>query len=129
MGLIVTLNRDGEPAKKYRFDEDGHYIIGRAEDAAIRIEDPVVSGEHCAIILEDGKARLRDLMSTNGTLVDGASLGGEILNRAAERRREMEATLQLTPTEAMRDATRNEAPLFNGSVIQIADNRMRVSIS
>lgn len=129
MTLTVTLTREGSAPEKFTLDDPGHYIIGRAEDAAIPLRDPVVSAEHCVIILDNGKAIVRDLMSTNGTLVDGAALGGEILNRAAERNRELQATLQLTPTDAMREATRNEVPLFNGSVIQIADNRLRVKIS
>lgn len=35
------------------------------------IEDPLVSGQHCRLSFEDGAFVLRDLGSTNGTMVDG----------------------------------------------------------
>lgn len=44
--------------------------IGRGTDADVRVEDPGVSRSHCEIVL-GSPAIVRDLGSTNGTLVDG----------------------------------------------------------
>lgn len=44
--------------------------LGRGPDSDIRVEDPGVSRAHCEILLGT-PAVLRDLGSTNGTLVDG----------------------------------------------------------
>ena len=48
--------------------------LGRGTDVDIRIDDPGVSRAHCEIILGE-TVILRDLRSTNGTLVDGHRIG------------------------------------------------------
>jgi DNA-binding NtrC family response regulator len=54
------------------FESNGeHTLIGTGESASLRLHDPTVSGFHCDITLEQGRAVLRDLGSRNGTLVDG----------------------------------------------------------
>ncbi len=45
----------------------GKYIVGRQDDATIRIPLPVVSRHHCEIKVEDSRVRVRDLGSSNGT--------------------------------------------------------------
>ena len=47
--------------------------IGRGEQAEIQIEDPGISRLHCAIIL-GSETMIRDLGSTNGTVVDGRTV-------------------------------------------------------
>ncbi|MDZ4696393.1 MAG: GGDEF domain-containing protein [Deltaproteobacteria bacterium] len=46
-------------------------IVGRGQKADIRILDDGISREHCEIVMEHGHPVLRDLQSTNGTLVKG----------------------------------------------------------
>ena len=55
------------------------YIIGRGDDADIRINDSDVSRSHCEISLTESGASLRDLNSTNGTAVNGRLLGDAIV--------------------------------------------------
>ena len=45
--------------------------LGRGTDVDIRVDDPGVSRRHCEIVL-GSPAILRDLGSTNGTLVKGS---------------------------------------------------------
>ncbi len=45
--------------------------LGRGTDADIRVEDPGVSRNHCEIVLGT-PAIVRDLGSTNGTMIDGS---------------------------------------------------------
>jgi pSer/pThr/pTyr-binding forkhead associated (FHA) protein len=52
--------------------EDAAVTIGRASDNEMVINDPAVSGKHCAVEPDpEGGYRLRDLESTNGTHVNG----------------------------------------------------------
>lgn len=46
-------------------------VIGRGTDADVVLDDPGVSRRHAEIHLVDGRARIIDLGSTNGTFVDG----------------------------------------------------------
>ncbi len=49
-------------------------VIGRDSGAKIPVTDPLVSREHAEILFHDGVYLLRDLGSTNGTLINGASI-------------------------------------------------------
>lgn len=46
-------------------------IIGRDKTADIVLKDPLVSRQHAAIAFDDGEFTLKDLGSTNGTIVQG----------------------------------------------------------
>jgi pSer/pThr/pTyr-binding forkhead associated (FHA) protein len=46
-------------------------LIGRKEDADVRLDHKSVSKMHCVIVKTDGLLLLRDLGSTNGTRVNG----------------------------------------------------------
>lgn len=46
-------------------------VVGRAEDAALRLPADYVSRRHCELLERDGVVVLRDLGSTNGTTLDG----------------------------------------------------------
>ena len=49
-------------------------VVGTAEGADLRLSDPTVSRYHCELVLEHGRAVVRDLGSKNGTLVDGTAV-------------------------------------------------------
>jgi pSer/pThr/pTyr-binding forkhead associated (FHA) protein len=46
-------------------------LIGRADDADVRIDHKSISKLHCALLAGDGLVVVRDLGSTNGTRVNG----------------------------------------------------------
>jgi hypothetical protein len=64
--------REGE-----RFDLIGGLSIGRSQEADLRIEDRYASGLHARIFSRDGRAYVEDMSSTNGTLLNDATLRGE----------------------------------------------------
>jgi pSer/pThr/pTyr-binding forkhead associated (FHA) protein len=64
-------------------DEDATLVIGRKKGDLL-LEDPLVSGRHCQITHRDGKFTLKDLGSTNGTLVDGRLVHELALRPGAE---------------------------------------------
>jgi len=49
-------------------------VIGRDKHAHIRLKDPLISREHAAIAFREGTFVLRDLESTNGTVMNGVSI-------------------------------------------------------
>jgi len=49
-------------------------VVGTADGADLVLGDPTVSRFHCELVLEGGRAIVRDLGSKNGTLVDGVSV-------------------------------------------------------
>lgn len=49
----------------------GQVLIGRAKEADFRIDDPEVSRRHAMVLWSGGELVIRDLDSTNGTMVNG----------------------------------------------------------
>jgi pSer/pThr/pTyr-binding forkhead associated (FHA) protein len=59
---------DGGPAIEVFKDLS---IVGRKEDADVRVDHKSVSKQHCVLVKSDGLLLVRDLGSTNGTRVNG----------------------------------------------------------
>lgn len=55
--------------------EDGA-VLGRGEQAEIRLEDPFASSKHARIVRQGGVMVLEDMGSTNGTYLNEEVLGG-----------------------------------------------------
>lgn len=53
------------------------FFIGRSEDCHLRPNSDLVSRHHCAIIVEEGYAAVRDFGSKNGSFVNGERVQGE----------------------------------------------------
>lgn len=49
-------------------------VIGREPECALIIDDPRVSGRHALVYFAGGEFRVKDLGSTNGTLLNGSAL-------------------------------------------------------
>jgi hypothetical protein len=58
-------------------------VVGRGHDVDVVVDDPGVSRRHCEVRLEGGAARVTDLGSTNGTLVDGQKVGTAVLREGS----------------------------------------------
>jgi pSer/pThr/pTyr-binding forkhead associated (FHA) protein len=54
--------------------ERSYAVIGRSRDAAIPLKDPLASREHAVIVFHESAFVLKDLDSTNGTHMRGASI-------------------------------------------------------
>jgi anti-anti-sigma factor len=91
-------------AKGRRIAVNGaRFVIGRDRSCNLRLGSPLVSKLHAAILRRDGRVFLRDLGSTNGTLVSGRPVRNrEIEVRAGDR-------IQIGPIVATL-ATGPEAP-------------------
>ncbi len=53
------------------------FIIGRDKQCHLRPISPLISKRHCAILVKENKAFIRDFDSTNGTLVNDQPIKGE----------------------------------------------------
>ena len=60
------------------------FIIGRGETAHLRPASDLVSREHCAIEVQDGKVTVTDLKSRNGTFVNGNAITETHIARAGD---------------------------------------------
>ncbi len=54
--------------------EKGVTILGRGQDAQIRLDDDLVSRKHCCLFFDGRTVIVEDLGSTNGTFVDGSPI-------------------------------------------------------
>ncbi len=63
----------------------GKFLVGREEDCHLRPNSDLVSRHHCVFTVDEFQIRLRDLGSTNGTLVNGERLKGAVTLQAGDR--------------------------------------------
>ena len=73
--LIAERGGGLEPDR--RFDLIGGLSIGRSKEADVRIEDRYASGIHARVFPRGDRFLVEDMNSTNGTLLNGATLHGE----------------------------------------------------
>lgn len=72
MGSVITLPM-------------GKFLVGREEDCHLRPNSDLVSRHHCVFTTDETSVRLRDLGSTNGTLVNGERIRGAVLLTDGDR--------------------------------------------
>ena len=73
----LIAERGGGLGAGERFDLIGGLSIGRSKDADVRIDDRYASGIHARVFSREGRFFVEDMNSTNGTLLNGATLQGE----------------------------------------------------
>lgn len=67
----------GKPQGKTLVFPRGEFVIGRGSECHVRPDSDWVSRQHCMLKVEDGSVSIRDLGSTNGTLVNGSRILAE----------------------------------------------------
>ena len=73
----LVAERGGGLRRDERFDLIGGLSIGRSKEADVQIEDRYASGIHARVFARGGRYFVEDMGSTNGTLLNGATLRGE----------------------------------------------------
>jgi hypothetical protein len=73
----LIAERGGGLERDQRLDLIGGLSIGRSKDADVRIEDRYASSIHARVFSREGRFFVEDMSSTNGTLLNGATLQGE----------------------------------------------------
>lgn len=74
--LVNHLEPPAEGSAEQRFEKD-RIKIGRCRDNDVAIEGEKLSRYHAEIFVSEGKLRVKDLGSRNGTWVNGARVNGE----------------------------------------------------
>ena len=72
--LVVERAPGHTPGMEY--DVGPGAVLGRGDQAEIRLEDPFASSQHARLVWEGGVVVLEDLGSTNGTYLNEELLGG-----------------------------------------------------
>ncbi len=62
----------------------GKFLVGREEDCHLRPNSDMVSRHHCVFTIDEYAVRVRDLGSTNGTLVNGERIRGGVVLKAGD---------------------------------------------
>jgi FHA domain len=73
----LIAERGGGLEPEERFDLIGGLSIGRSRESDVRISDRYASSLHARVFSRDGRFFVEDMSSTNGTLLNGATLKGE----------------------------------------------------
>ena len=72
--LVVERAPGHSPGMEYDLVQGA--VLGRGEQAEIRLEDPFASSQHARIVRQGGVMVLEDMGSTNGTYLNEEILGG-----------------------------------------------------
>ena len=73
----LVVERGGGLDQGQRLDLIGGLSIGRSKEADVQIDDRYASSLHARVFSREGRFYVEDMNSTNGTLLNGASLQGE----------------------------------------------------
>jgi FHA domain len=73
----LVVERGGGLERDQRFDLIGGLSIGRSKESDVQIEDRYASGLHARLFSREGRYFVEDMSSTNGTLLNAATLQGE----------------------------------------------------
>jgi two-component system, NtrC family, response regulator HydG len=71
VALVLRWGRDGAV---HRIALDRPVSVGARAENEVVLEDRFVSGVHCRLHVRDGRLWVKDLASTNGTVVDGSRI-------------------------------------------------------
>jgi DNA-binding NtrC family response regulator len=86
------------PQAGRRHEVTGEVIMGRSPSCTIALEDAKVSRRHVRLVVEDGEAKVMDLGSRNGTLVNGEKLEGEVVLLPGDRLQVGDSTILFEPS-------------------------------
>src|ERR1700679_1551340 len=73
----LVIRRDDGFGEVYPLIEGQRCALGRANTNSIVVKDDLCSREHAEVYWSDGRWRLRDLQSLNGTRLNGATMDSE----------------------------------------------------
>jgi pSer/pThr/pTyr-binding forkhead associated (FHA) protein len=78
-------------------------VIGRDPTASVNLLDEEVSRRHALISVDEGRATIEDLGSSNGTYINSGQVAGETALEPGQRLRVGQTILELRQTEPIGD--------------------------
>jgi predicted component of type VI protein secretion system len=102
------------------------FLIGRDPQCHLRPASASISKRHCALIVKEGKAFVRDFDSTNGTFLNGEPVKGEVELKHDDRLRvgPLEFAVQLEATPVNKPTPpppTKQAPTTKAQPARVAD--------
>ena len=77
MSFLIKVQYKGKSAS---FQTRGQKLyIGRSNECHVRLKDPLISSKHCILFIDNNHLSIKDLISTNGTFVNGLQITDEKL--------------------------------------------------
>jgi pSer/pThr/pTyr-binding forkhead associated (FHA) protein len=77
MKLSLVVTSPGKSQGKVIPITLSQFLIGRDPQCHLRPASPLISNRHCALLVRNGKAFLRDFDSTNGSFINDEQVKGE----------------------------------------------------
>ena len=91
-------------------EKDRKFLIGREQDCHLRPNGESVSRHHCCFTLDEYCLRLRDLGSTNGTLLNGTAITGQVQLSQGDRVTVGPLEFEILLRESEDETAEEEAP-------------------
>ena len=108
---LIVASGSGEEIARHTFGP-GSYTIGRATACDVTIKVGPVSRQHARIVVgETADVQVEDLVSANGTLLDGEAVGNLTPRRVGQVLQFGDVTLQLRASDPECDATLSPSQL------------------
>lgn len=73
---LYLLVFQGDSSSMHRLPRDGDVVVGRGDDADLRLDERSVSRKHAKLRVAAGQVQVEDLGSQNGTFVNGEKIAG-----------------------------------------------------
>jgi pSer/pThr/pTyr-binding forkhead associated (FHA) protein len=83
---LVWTPTDGRPEVAFELEPGRAHVVGRDEDADVRVDEPLVSRHHARLEPRDAGWTVVDLGSTNHTRVNGEVVTQRALDHGDEVR-------------------------------------------
>ena len=107
---------------------DSAVLVGRGPHCGLVVDDPSVSSTHAELLRRDGQIIVKDLNSTNGTMVDGQRITGEIVLRPGGSVTFGMVTFVLRGTELVQSQTTDRTQVIGaGTAVSSGPATMPVS--
>ena len=82
--LILTVLKGPDKSRRFELPDDEPQLIGRSSEA-LPLTDQTISRRHAELTPDEGSWYIRDLLSANGTFVNGVRVSGSHLLRPGDQ--------------------------------------------
>ena len=99
------------------------FVIGRGEGTHLRPQSDLISRKHCALIIEDGKAFIKDFGSRNGTYLNGERVEDQQQLKVGDRLRVGRLHFEVQIDHAVASSKKPKVEGVKEAAIRTATNR------
>lgn len=100
------------------------FVIGRGEGTHLRPQSDLISRRHCALVVEDGKAYIRDFGSRNGTYLNDERVEGQHQLKLGDRLRVGRLHFEVVIDHSVAGSKKPKVEGVKEAAIRTATNRV-----